>query len=169
MIKNDNKKWIIFFIGFVLSTLIVLMFFGWQYAINRPNYRDLQNAYKDLKLPADWQKVSETSNKGTLGLFCWQIGGEECPYMHIELDRTVDIAMAEISTYARRILAENGYSIYKDASYIDKKCSLSDISQSNYSCSERGYKNNLSVYIELSSENSFGKKGQWLFVGIKKQ
>ena len=75
----SNKKSI--FITAGIFVVFLLLGF-WYYQSRRPNYRDLEKAYSELQIPADWTLENSSSNKGTLGLFCWQLEGEACPYLN---------------------------------------------------------------------------------------
>lgn len=60
--------------------LVVAALFAF-YQSQRPNYRDLEREYQSLNIPANWQLISNKNNNGFLGITCFQIAGETCPYL----------------------------------------------------------------------------------------
>lgn len=78
--KPSSSKKSLLIIGGIFAAVLLLSF--WYYQSQRPNYRDLEKEFVSLNIPSDWAAINSSSNKGTLGLFCWQIEGETCPYLN---------------------------------------------------------------------------------------
>ncbi|MCK9641746.1 MAG: hypothetical protein M0R39_17725 [Prolixibacteraceae bacterium] len=132
----------------ILGSIVLLLclFFVWQYFINRPNYRDLKEEHSKLVIPSDWKFVNESSNKGTWGLFCWQIEGSECPYLGYQYstdnpqDPEVDKAIIN------KIIAAANYSV-ADKNF--KHCVLGD---ENYQCEIIGEKDDVSLELSIGAD-----------------
>jgi hypothetical protein len=152
----------------ISSTFIVLvvLLFGWLYFANKPNYRDLQKEFNQLNIPADWELVSESSNKGVLGMFCWQIEGEECPYSIYEYSVSENISSnpEKIFETLYSILSSGGFR-QEDNSY-GLKCSESDIKSGNYLCYVVGLKNKVELSVTISDKSKTGEKGSWAKIGL---
>jgi hypothetical protein len=148
----------------VLALIFVLLYFT-----NRPNYRDLQKEYQRISafIPADWQLVSESSNKGTWGLFCLQVEGSECPHLIAEYSRD-SIASQDLLTVTEKlqnILTSSGFTILDD-SY--QKCTSDDIGNDDYTCSATGFRGDIKASLNIDSSDSQGTSGNWSYISLRK-
>jgi hypothetical protein len=127
---------------------VAALFFGWQYAINRPNYHDLQKEFSKLSIPANWKLVSESNNRGVLGLFCWQIEGSECPYVGAKYSKTSDPDPVLDKKALTTIVESAGFQLIETD---DTNCILGI---NNYYCSADARKNKLSLEVSIGVEDS---------------
>jgi hypothetical protein len=141
----------------VLGLVFALLYFN-----NRPNYRDLQKEFERISanIPADWQLVSESSNKGTWGLFCLQIEGSECPHLIVEYQRSAlsGISPAAVIEELENILLDSGFTLLDD-SY--QKCSDSNIEDDDYTCSASGSRDSIRANVSIKSKAPAGEIGDW--------
>ncbi len=153
--------------GVVVATIAIV--FVVLYFSNRPNYRDLQKEYQRISafIPSDWRLVSESSNKGTWGLFCLQVEGPECPYYIAEFSRNplTTTSPSSITTQLQKPLIDAGLSLI-DNTY--QKCSTEDIRNDDYSCIAGGYIGDVEVYLSVDSTNARGVIGSWSRISIGK-
>jgi hypothetical protein len=127
--KKSSKSGLkILIIGIIVFYFIAGLVIWGAYQNNKPNYRDLQAAYNQLNIPADWQLVSESSNKGLWGMFCvnGELNTSPCPQKTIQWNLPKDSALDEIKAISPVTLSEvenlcdNGIcrSVYKDVDGI---------------------------------------------------
>ena len=126
---------------------LLVIFFTWQYFINRPNYRDLRREYSKLVLPSDWQLVSESGNKGVWGLFCWQIEGSECPYVGSKYSSKSHLNPKEDKSILDKIADSAGFVITER---IYKHCELTD---DKYYCGVKAKNKNFSLEVSIGGTN----------------
>ena len=164
--KTSNKIFIIFF----LAILAVVTLTGFiYYQSQRPNFRDLEAAFNELNIPSDWQQVSESSNRGTWGLFCWQLEGEACPYK-INTYTRVPISdykrMEQLLTSTRSELEGLGYT---EAEKVYQKCDEIDLAQNDYQCGVGGVKNGVRLVVSyFSNSDTDSTKGNYVSVSVSK-
>lgn len=126
---------------------VAALFFGWQYTINRPNYRDLQKEFNKLSIPADWTLVSESSNKGVLGLFCWSLSDSPCPEYGKKYANQSNIDPETDQKFIEDTLILSGYQI------VDRKLTNCAVQIGNkYFCYEQGTRSNIAAAISISKE-----------------
>ena len=163
--KTSNKIFIIFF----LAILAVVTLTGFiYYQSQRPNFRDLEAAFNELNIPSDWQQVSESSNRGTWGLFCWQLEGEACPYKTVVYSRKDLRNYEELQDYiakTKKWLESEGYSTSK----IDNQyCSDDLFNNDDYLCAIAGQKNSQIINVTLRSTDANQKSGSFLSLVLSK-
>jgi hypothetical protein len=165
--KKDVKKasnkivYIFFLVGLVILLLVGFLYYQSQ----RPNYRDLEKTFSELTIPEGWIEVSSSSNEGTLGLFCWQIEGEECPYKIVEYK--ID-AINHESVYSQledtsEILKSIGYG---NVSIDNTKCTEADFTGNKYSCKVIGTSGDIRVAISINSQASDGVEGSYAYISL---
>jgi hypothetical protein len=157
--KASNK---IVYIFFGVGLLILLLVGFLYYQSQRPNYRDLEKAFNELTIPEGWQEVSSSSNKGTWGLFCWQIEGEECPYKIVEYQYQPGF-MADKIDLLKQTLQSQGYS---SVIFDETNCTQSKIDENNYFCKVTAEKNNIRLAISLNSQDSKAKPGNYAYISF---
>ncbi len=162
-LKNRPVKILLIILAVVAGFACV----GWlYYESQRPNYNDLQKAYNQLEIPSDWKLVSQSDNKGTWGKFCWQIGGESCPYLQAEFKRNPVTSQSEVSKIIMDIgdtLSAQSYTVNTN-SY--QKCSEKEFNEQTYTCSISGVKNGIEVYYSIDAVNSKGTKGDFAHISV---
>ena len=131
-----------------VTLAVIALFFAWQYAINRPNYRDLKREYSKLSIPSDWKLVSESDNKGVLGLFCWQIEGSECPYAGLQYSATTPPSPAIDNAVISKIVQSGDFQI------IETNNNHCVVETDNYYCSVSAKKNKMSLDVSIGVENA---------------
>jgi hypothetical protein len=146
---------------------LLVIFFTWQYFVNRPNYRDLRREYSKLVLPSDWQLISESGNKGAWGLFCWGIDDSSCPYINSNYSRAAIDSKTpdQIIDAMQAVITKNGYTLIK-GTY--QKCSQNEIQNENYACGATGYKDSVELHVSIDSTDSKGNKGNWAGLFLSK-
>lgn len=145
--KKQSSAWrsIVVILVFFVSLLVV--FFVWQYYKNRPNYKDLKTEFNNLKIPAEWKLVSESGNKGTLGLFCFSISDNPCPVYAKNYEQNAAPNPTVDKQTVENILISSGYKIV-NTRY--NSCVL-DLNQ-KYFCYAEGYKNKIAALVSVSKE-----------------
>lgn len=129
----------------VLGLVFVLLYFT-----NRPNYRDLQKEYERVStfIPADWELVSESNNKGTWGLFCLDVGDDTpCPTLEKLHNSKSSIDPDEDKKIVQSLLNNANYVI---ANTRWSKCTLDIVSSEKYFCYAEGSKDNIALLISIS-------------------
>jgi hypothetical protein len=161
--KASNKIVYIFF----LVGVVVLLLLGFvYYQSQRPNYRDLEKAFNELQVPEGWQEVSSSSNKGTWGLFCWQIEGEECPYLTVVYKREPIIGYNELQKKIKQtitMLEQSGYKIKQPENIY---CDEPQFNNADYLCEVSAEKNSKRVSITYRSSDATQNKGDFVSVSI---
>ncbi len=163
--KASNKiVYIFFFIGLFILLLVGFLYYQSQ----RPNYRDLEKAFSELQVPEGWQEVSSSGNKGTWGLFCWQIEGEECPYKIVNYSRSQYNLQEVVNQLSeiKNVLNDQGYS---DAVIKLDKCTDSSINNLDYYCNITASNGSIEVYYEINSKNPQGLVGNFSSIVIARK
>ena len=163
--KVSNKIVYIFF----LVGLIVLLLLGFlYYQSQRPNYRDLEKAFNELTVPEGWQEVSSSSNQGTLGLFCWQIEGEACPYKIVNYSRNQD-SLQGIVDQLGTVQNQMSNLGYTDISINLDRCNEVLIKSSDFNCNITSTKGAVEVYYEINGKSPQGQAGNYASVVITRK
>ena len=163
--KISNKIVYIFF----LVGLVILLFLGFlYYQSKRPNYRDLEKAFNELTIPDGWKEVSSSSNQGTWGLFCWQIEGEECPYITKVYSRENVPDYNKLQSKLEEIKQSLFQLGYKSVASDQEYCSEKQVNQNDYICSIKLSKTGKSVYIAFRSSDANQVKGDFVTVSISR-
>jgi hypothetical protein len=145
----------------ILALIFVLLYFT-----NRPNYRDLQKEYQKISIPADWQLVSESSNKGTWGLFCLGVDDSSCPYINNEFTvSTYPNSASDVIQSLQKIVSDAGYSLRDEP---QDKCNDFYLQEKEYVCGAVGGNNNIEFYVDLSSSDSRGESGSWASIRLSR-
>ena len=163
--KASNKiVYIFFLVGLVILLLVGFLYYQSQ----RPNYRDLEKTFSELTIPEGWIEVSSSSNEGTLGLFCWQIEGEECPYKIVNYSRSqYNLQEVVDQLYEiKNVLNDQGYS---DAVINLYKCTDPSINNSDYNCNITASNGSIEVYYEINSKNPQGQAGNFSSIVITRK
>jgi hypothetical protein len=161
--KASNKIVYIFF----LAGLVILLLLGFiYYQMQRPNYRDLEKAFNELQVPESWQEVSSSSNKGTWGLFCWQIEGEECPYKTVVYKREPIIGYNELQNKIKQSITMLEQSGYKFKQSENIYCDELQFNNKDYLCEVSADKNGKEVTITYRSTDAMQNKGDFVSVSI---
>lgn len=166
--ENNRSVLNTFLIVVGVFILFGALFLTWQYFKNKPNYRDLKKEYSKMQIPSDWQLVGESSNKGTWGLFCWQLEGSECPHIIYEyksgmITKTASNIMNELE----QMITKQGYVIEKDDYGL--RCTEKNINNENYSCFVVGSREKIVVSVGLYSKNADGDNGNWANITLNKK
>jgi hypothetical protein len=165
--RVKSRKRLVITCGGIAVVLVVV--FALLYFTNRPNYRDLEKEFARISanIPADWQLVSESSNKGTWGLFCLQIEGSECPHLIAEFRRDAFSSTNPtiILQSLEEILSKSGFQI-RESSY--QKCTSMDISSNDYTCNASGYRDNIEASLSFDSSDSQSNSGDWSYISLSK-
>jgi hypothetical protein len=161
--KASNK---IVYIFFGVGLLILLLVGFLYYQSQRPNYRDLEKAFNELTIPEGWQEVSSSSNKGTWGLFCWQIEGEECPYKTVVYKREAILDYDELQNKIKQsitMLEKLGYTVKKAENIY---CDQIQFNNSEYLCEVSAEKNGKEATVTYRSSDAMQNKGDFVSVSI---
>lgn len=146
-------------IGMVLVIVAIFAFYQSQ----RPNYRDLEREFQSLNIPANWKLESNSSNKGFLGLACFQIAGEQCPYIVTDYLVPESRNRADIEETFAKISSTNSESKLLEDDGYGSKCSDSDIEAGNYYCRRVYDQGGIYLKIILLSDNPALHQSQIIF------
>lgn len=162
---SSSKKSLLIF-GCIIVAFLLLGF--WYYQSQRPNYRDLENEFSSLNIPSDWTQVSSSSNNGTLGLFCWQIEGETCPYLLKEFSAPTKFGLATIDQLKKEMrqqITNLGYNQIE--SY--EKCTEANFENNDFTCSVAGKKNGKKIYVAATAQSASGNKGNYIVISLSRE
>lgn len=162
---SSNKKSLLI-IGGIFAAVLLLSF--WYYQSQRPNYRDLEKEFVSLNIPGDWAAISSSSNKGTLGLFCWQIEGEACPYLLKEFSAPTKFDLANIDQLKKEMrqqITNLGYNQIE--SY--ERCAAANFENNDFTCSVAGTKNGKKIYVAATAQSASGNKGNYIVISLSRE
>lgn len=141
---------------FILIVLVLFFFVSlvmlWLYASNKPNYNDLNKAYNKLNIPSDWKLVSESSKKGTMGMFCF--GGisdtSPCPIIYKRYTSPIVENKIDVNNI-NNILAGYGNG------YVENYENCFSPTTNAYYCTAKGIKNNIGLIVTIGINNDNDK------------
>lgn len=78
MSARDKKYLIGGAILFVAVTLFLVNFFIYPFKAQEPNFSDVEQAFSRIQIPADWQQIDASENRGRFGRTCPIEPGSRC-------------------------------------------------------------------------------------------
>lgn len=156
--KNGSAKWQIVALVLLIVFFVVSLMFLWLYASNKPNFRDLKQAYNKLNIPSDWQLVNEYNKTGTAGMFCLNNLSDTspCPVLSKEFKTQSVITDQILLTQTFNEIFSN----FSNAKIEEIECT--NIGESEYyRCFKEIIINKTSLYVSVSNINSKSEKGSW--------
>lgn len=136
---------IIIAIACVLIAYAVFAFFQ-----NKPNYRDLDNEYSSIPIPADWKQTDRKNETGLWGMFCLA-NDITCPAISVDF-----ISNAPFNK-TKDLEAING--ILHNAGYMRTSMNMANCGTRNdyYRCIVHASKNDIEMQIIISGSDVLGK------------
>lgn len=138
-------------VALLIPALMLLdSFFGSQ----SPNFYAVRNEARNFEVPSDWVETGYTEERGTLGLWCYRLGGGECPYYSITYEA---LGVPSEGDYESLInLLERGGYTYVNG--YKGRCNTKSLESGIYSCIVEGVrgKNRMSISSHIDDSTKEG-------------
>lgn len=106
---KSNFRWI--YLLAILTFIALFLAYDTLWGSNSPNYYSVRKAATSFEVPAEWQNSGVDENRGTLGLWCFQVSGGLCPYYEVSYSGYLFYNKEDTIELLQELAQQNGYEV----------------------------------------------------------